>query len=146
MRGMWCCVVFITQFLEVLWPSPLLLRGKGVQKIMGGPVETLALAISFRMVGRASGFLDTVHLAEFSDYLRFKAPALVRVDSFGTPYTRNQSRTKALTTVLARWSLVGTATVNLVKTSVISLPSCSLLCCTKVVLAFAVYCAVQRWF
>ena len=80
---MWCCVVCITQFLEVLWPSPLLLRGKGAQEIMEGPVETLALAISFRMVGRTSGFLDTLHLAEFSDYLSFKAPSLVRVDSFG---------------------------------------------------------------
>ena len=71
-----CCI-------EVLWPSRLLFRGKGVQKIMEGPVETLALAVFFRMVGRTSGFLDTVHLAEFSYYLSFKAPALVRVDSFG---------------------------------------------------------------
>ena len=54
-----------------------------MQQVMECTVESLTLSISFRVVRSASGFLDSIHAAQFLYYFSFKTPSLVRMNSLG---------------------------------------------------------------
>ena len=74
-RGMWGCVICTTQFLQVLRPLSLSLRWEGTQQVKERTVESLTLSISLGEVRSTSGFLDSIHAAQFLYHFSFKTPS-----------------------------------------------------------------------
>ena len=87
---------------------------------MQASVITFTLCVSLWVVCRCSGFFYTVQMTQLFYNISFKVSALVRMETLWWPKRENHSLTNILATVLAFWSLAGTAIVNLVKISVIT--------------------------
>lgn len=64
----WCAYICVQQVQRGIQAIATSSPGKGTQKVMQGPIETLALGISLRVMRRCACLPNPIQPAQFSDH------------------------------------------------------------------------------